>query len=165
MIPLIGYDVSYQRNAFTTRIDPDGVPSRPLESLFERAARSVQANSDGRWIIIHKDEVISSNSDSTIELMVLVPTGIRQREQVLTAVAQFEEIITANTGIILDETLRSIEDDGPKCQICGKKPGWVRHTQFSGDHYFCAQHAKNEEDFGDSDPSYFVWKQLDPVST
>jgi hypothetical protein len=165
MISMVGYDVSYRRNAFKTRIDPDGVPSEPLESLFEQAAKSVQKKSGGHWLIINKDEFISSDSYSTIELRVLVPAGIRQRIHVITAIAQFEEVITANTGVILDEALRSIEEDGPKCEICTKKPEWVRRTQFAGDHYFCAMHAEAEEDFGDSSSNNMFWKQLEPITT
>lgn len=43
---------------------------------------------------------------------------------------------------------------------CGKPATWVRHTQFSGSHPFCTDHAKQEEDFGKSDTSYFFWKEL-----
>jgi hypothetical protein len=45
---------------------------------------------------------------------------------------------------------------------CGKPATWVRHTQFAGSHPFCAEHAKMEEDFGQSDSSYFFWKELSP---
>lgn len=46
---------------------------------------------------------------------------------------------------------------------CGRPATWVRHTQFSGSHYFCTIHAEKEEDFGKSDPSYFYWEKL-PVN-
>lgn len=165
MISMVGYDVSYRRNAFKTRIEPDGVPSGPLESLFERAAKSVQKKSGGHWLIINKDEFISSDSYSTIELRVLVPAGIRQRSHVITAIAQFEEAITTDTGVILDIALRSIEEDGPKCAICDKKPSWVRRTQFAGNHYFCATHAEKESDFGDNSSNNMFWQNLEPATT
>jgi hypothetical protein len=164
---MVGYDLSYRRNAFTTRIDPDGVPSRPLESLFEQAANSVKTQSDGRWLIINKDEIISSNSESTIELTVFVPDGFRARDQVLAAVAQFEEVVMNNTEVILNEGLRSIEEDGPKCEIpaCSRKPEWVRRTAFSGNHLFCKMHAEAEEDFGDNSSNNMFWQQIVQVTT
>ena len=44
--------------------------------------------------------------------------------------------------------------------FCGKPATWVRYTQFSGNHPFCTEHAKLENDFGKSDPSYFFWKEI-----
>lgn len=46
------------------------------------------------------------------------------------------------------------------CGLCGRQATWVRYTQFSGNHYFCLRHAEKESDFGQEDPSYFVWKKL-----
>lgn len=43
---------------------------------------------------------------------------------------------------------------------CGKPAAWVRRTQFAGTHPFCAEHAKQESDFGQSDPSDFFWREL-----
>lgn len=45
------------------------------------------------------------------------------------------------------------------CQ-CGRPATWVRHTQFAGSHPFCSEHARQEADFGEGDPSYFFWKEL-----
>ena len=45
----------------------------------------------------------------------------------------------------------------PKCGDCAKPAVWVRRTQFSGDHYFCDEHGREQEDFGKDDPSY-VWR-------
>lgn len=35
-----------------------------------------------------------------------------------------------------------------KCFECDEPATWVRHTQFAGDHYYCDEHAHEEEDFG-----------------
>lgn len=43
---------------------------------------------------------------------------------------------------------------------CAKPATWVRSTQFSGDHPFCDACAQKENDFGQSDPSYFVWEKI-----
>lgn len=43
---------------------------------------------------------------------------------------------------------------------CGEPATWVRHTQFAGDHYFCTTHAKEEEDFGKLNSSYFFWEEI-----
>ena len=45
------------------------------------------------------------------------------------------------------------------CIVCKKPAKWVRSTQFSGDHYYCAEHAQQEEDFGKSD-SYAFWYEV-----
>ena len=161
---MVGYDVSYRRNAFTTHIDPDGVASKPLESLFERAAKSVQIESNGQWIISNKEKIISSQLDSTIKLMVLVPIGLRQRDQVVAAITQFEEVITRGTGVVINESLRSIEDDGPRCQEkgCDKKPEWRCRTQTAGEFFYCTQHAEEDPDF---QAPYFLWLQMDSITT
>jgi predicted amidophosphoribosyltransferase len=46
------------------------------------------------------------------------------------------------------------------CCKCGKPATWIRRTQFAGDHPFCTECAKKEKNFGDSDPSYFDWKEV-----
>jgi len=46
------------------------------------------------------------------------------------------------------------------CQKCDKRATWVRLTQFMGDHPFCTDHAKKEENFGKEDLSYFCWVEL-----
>ena len=93
--------------------------------------------------------------------------GLAQNyEQMLAAVDMFEtEIRRVSNAHPIDPTLRTLEVSGPKCQICSNKAEWVRSTQFSGDHLFCKLHAEAEEDFGDSNPSYFFWKELDPITT
>jgi len=47
-----------------------------------------------------------------------------------------------------------------RCDECWRPAKWVRYTQFSGNHHFCEKHARVNEDFGDEDVSYFVWKQV-----
>ena len=37
------------------------------------------------------------------------------------------------------------------CLVCGSPTAWVRHTQFTGSHPFCAEHAKKQPDFGVAD--------------
>lgn len=47
-----------------------------------------------------------------------------------------------------------------KCKECGGKAGWVRRTHDNGDSFFCEADARREEDFGQEDPSMFIWEQL-----
>jgi hypothetical protein len=49
------------------------------------------------------------------------------------------------------------------CDECGLPAKWVRATQFSGNHFFCEEHAQKEKDFGQVDPSYFVWRLVKEV--
>lgn len=46
-----------------------------------------------------------------------------------------------------------------ECFICDKKANWLRATQFAGDHYFCEERAKKEEDFEKED-SMKYWYRL-----
>ncbi len=48
------------------------------------------------------------------------------------------------------------------CGDCEKPATWERVTQFSGVHKFCSEHAKEQEDFGESNPSYFFWRTVGP---
>jgi hypothetical protein len=48
----------------------------------------------------------------------------------------------------------------PSCDMCDRPAEWVRKTQFSGNHYFCDEDAHKESNFGQEDPSCFVWKKL-----
>ena len=52
-------------------------------------------------------------------------------------------------------------DKEHKCLVCGEEAKRVRVTQFSGTHYFCLEHAKEEEDFHMSDTSYAFWEELE----
>ena len=49
---------------------------------------------------------------------------------------------------------------GHLCDDCSHTATWVRMTQFSGDHYFCGEHALKQPDFGKEDPSYFFWQEV-----
>jgi hypothetical protein len=51
-------------------------------------------------------------------------------------------------------------DLNPVCLECLRPAVWVRHTQFSGNHPFCEEHAQKEKNFGKEDPSYFFWRRL-----
>lgn len=47
-----------------------------------------------------------------------------------------------------------------RCIECGGSATWVRCTQFAGDHPYCTEHAKQEDDFG-KDDSYTYWCTMD----
>jgi hypothetical protein len=47
-----------------------------------------------------------------------------------------------------------------KCFECDKPAEWVRYTQFAGNHYFCEEHARQEEDFKGTSPSYYDWEKI-----
>lgn len=166
MIHAVGFDFSYQRAAFKTNVDPEGIPPWALEGLLTRAMDHVRGKSHGRWVIVNKQEHFLFSEGATLELMVFVPAGSDQHEQMLAAVDMFETEITKVSSIHpIDPTLRTLEVNGPKCQACNNAAVWVRSTQFAGDHLFCKLHAEAEEDFGDSHPSYFFWKELEPITT
>jgi hypothetical protein len=59
----------------------------------------------------------------------------------------------------IGENRRPLEP-GPQCTGCTHNATWVRRTQFAGDHFFCAEHAALEENFGKDDPSYFIWEAI-----
>jgi hypothetical protein len=46
-----------------------------------------------------------------------------------------------------------------KCLECKKVARWMRYTQFMGNHPFCDDHAKKQEDFG-HDTSYLGWGEI-----
>ena len=46
-----------------------------------------------------------------------------------------------------------------ECLMCSLKAKWMRSTQFSGDHPYCAKHARAEEDFMKND-SYAFWYKI-----
>jgi hypothetical protein len=157
MIPVIGYDASYARSAFRAKVKFEGFSSAVtlFYSVLEVAAKSVQAESDNRWIIANKAKVIPPfDKDAPVELMVIVPAGNDQYEQFLSAIALFEEFVAASLGASVDTTLRTIEADGPKCEKCGAQADWLCRTQFSGDAHFCDQHAKEDPHF---EAPYFLW--------
>ena len=56
------------------------------------------------------------------------------------------------------EAIKCVGFDGEK--ECIELATWMRHTQFAGNHPYCTTHAKEEENFGKSDSSYFYWAEL-----
>ena len=47
-----------------------------------------------------------------------------------------------------------------KCLECHREAKWMRSTQFSGDHPYCAPHARAEDDFMKND-SYAFWYKIE----
>lgn len=48
-----------------------------------------------------------------------------------------------------------------KCIECGEPAVYVRSTQFSGDHPYCEECVKNEEDFySEEESSYYFWYSI-----
>jgi hypothetical protein len=45
------------------------------------------------------------------------------------------------------------------CSECLNIATWIRYTQFFGNHPFCDEHAKNEENFG-KNSSYEEWIKI-----
>jgi hypothetical protein len=90
-------------------------------------------------------------------------------EQIKALVAWADELDQQGTsrGPIFDAAMEVAQQvraivkskHGP-CGDCPAPATWMRHTQFSGDHPFCEEHAVQQEDFGKSDPSYFFWDKL-----
>lgn len=166
---MIAYDVSYGRRAFRTKIDSEGIPVDILELLLERVIKSVQEQSDGRWIISNKAVVTSSDRTKPVELTVVVPAGSDQYEQYLAAVRLFEDRVAIwLTDYPFDTSLRTIESGEAKCVVCGEKADWVRSIRvpgLSGDTPFCTIHAQKQQDFRYCGPSTFYWQQLEPATT
>lgn len=180
MIEAVGFDVTYFNSAFRTTHSQDQPPYPPsfmqLRRAIDRGTRAVYQKGGGRWMIVDKDtlEVNSPNdevqyhvSSVTVELVFLVPQRSARRTELLAAVAHFEEVVAEYLGVPVDTRFREIEDEdnGPKCQICGKKPSWVRRTAFSGDHHFCTEHAEAEKDFGDNSSNNMYWQSLEVPTT
>lgn len=161
MIPMIGYDVSYRRDAFRTKNRRRTLETVEIEALLKNASSFVQRKSNGRWLVVNKSHYVPSDDEATIEFMVIVPQGSDQREQMLAAIQHFEESVATHwlTGPV-DTNLRTIEGNGPKCEECGGEPIWVRRTQLAGDHYFCNPHALQQSDFGDP-----IWKDVVALTT
>jgi hypothetical protein len=69
----------------------------------------------------------------------------------------------SSSWMVRFERRSQMEEEGPFCIVCGRPAVWVRFTQFSGNHGFCARHAEEQEDFGKDDPSYFFWAKREEV--
>ena len=166
MFQAVGYDLYYRRVAFES--GRYGTPTYPeLKAAFEQAQVSVLAKGDGRWMISNNRGDLLNNDKRVIGLMVIVPAGDDQYEQYLAVVDHFEEVMAACLGVPIDTTFSTIESGGPKCEICGAEPKWVRAIRvpgFSCSTHFCAVHAQEQEDFRYSGPSTFFWHQLEVVT-
>lgn len=163
MIPLIGYDASYQRQAFKSQIDPDGLPRMALESSIKQAARIVHSKSEGRWLVTIKAGFVPFDMDEPVELMVIVPAGTDQYDQYLAAVKEFEDCITGYPFMDpMDSSLRTLEEDWPSCSDCSERAEWLCRTQTGVTTFFCAQHATKSPHF---DEPGFGWFQYEAADT
>jgi len=155
MIPMVGYDASYQRRAFKSQVDPDGLPRMALESSIRQAARIVYSKSEGRWLITIKAGFVPFDVNEPVELMVIVPAGSDQYDQYLAAVKEFEDCMTGYPVMDpMDTSLRTLEEYGAKCMHCDKKPKWFYSTSMTGKFFFCDQHAQEDPDFRGR---YYAW--------
>lgn len=115
MIRMVGYEVTYQRRAFKSSVDPDGLPRQALYRALEIAAVAVQAKSNGRWVVMNKTGFVSSDKYTELTLMVVVPIGDDQYAQFLAALRQFESCIEHYPLMLpIDHALRSVEADESK---------------------------------------------------
>lgn len=48
----------------------------------------------------------------------------------------------------------------PSCSECERPATWIRSTQFAGDHPYCDEHAKEQNDFQQND-SYAYWYEVE----
>lgn len=61
----------------------------------------------------------------------------------------------------MSEKSKNLYCCGGGSATCEKPATWIRHTQFSGDHPFCIEHARKEENFKDKKgDSYFFWEKI-----
>lgn len=51
------------------------------------------------------------------------------------------------------------ESEENRCSDCRKPAVWVRHTQFSGDHFFCDECARKQRNFGSEGDNSF-WEGI-----
>ena len=173
MFQALGFEVSYRKGAFRTKgawNDSYTIPTpEQLKDALDWAKRSVSHEGNGQWIIT--EQPLGLHMDA--ELMVLVPAGNDRHTQLLAAVAYFEKVMAAQLGAPIDTTLRSIEDDRPKCEVCGQKPTWartIRVLKFLDKDHFCSSHAAEQKDFQQKDyrhsvSSNYFWRHLGPTNT
>lgn len=55
----------------------------------------------------------------------------------------------------------TLAEDIEVCCECGEPAVWTMAAQFSGDHHFCPEHAEAQENFGVTDNSHFVWREIE----
>lgn len=163
----VRYDVSYQRKAFGTKPNREGLPLEPLEYILDRAASVVHGDSGTRWAIVRKDERVPFADEAMVRLAVYVPAGANQYEQMHEALRQFEEHIALYPfALPVDITLRTIEEDGPKCDRdrCERMSTWVLHYEGRSDTYFCTGHAQGYVNFDTTGHAAFSWEELKPAN-
>jgi hypothetical protein len=177
MIPMVGYDASYRRGAFAVEGDQNGDLSGMayfrLDDAVEWATKSVLGKKDGRWMI-QKKRVGFQNDDIAIELMVIVPAGPNQRDELFAAIDCFEEAMETRLGVPTNKAFRHVEP--PICIQCGQTANHVRVKLRDGQaeekKYFCEIHARDQSEFDYSktnrystaNHSNLSWKQLDPAN-
>ena len=163
---MIGFSVSYRHDAFRTSVERDGIRRDNLEGVLEGLAQGIRRLSRGRCIITPQNGFLSKEADTPIDLVVYVPAGGDQHELILAAVNQLEwGFENLALTLPIDASLRTIEPQDKKCEMCTRASTWVRHTAFSGNHHFCTEHAEAEADFGDNSSNNMYWEQLEPVTT
>lgn len=161
---MVSYDVFYEHKAFRTKSEPEGMRPDKLASLIRGAARGVLSTSGGRWIITPKHGRFMHRAD-TIGLAVTVPAGVDQSKQMIAAVKELERRIESQSlARPVDTTLRTIEGNGPGCDICGKKSDWFRFALIPRNRHFCDEHAKAEPDFIVEGQVSFRWIREDSVA-
>jgi hypothetical protein len=148
MIHTVGYSVSYRRDAFRTSVEPDGIRLDKLEETLEGLAQSIRRVSRGHWIVIPQNGFLSNEADASIDLVVFVPAGDDQYEQLLAAVNQLEEGFNSYLLTLpIDKSLRTIEGHSLPCVRCGEKPRWRYPSSDGIDDYFCDLHVKIDPRF------------------
>ena len=160
---MIGYSVSYRHDAFRTSVEPEGIRRRQVEETIEGLAQSLRYVSRGRWIVVPENGFLSNEADAPIDLVVYVPAGDDQYEQMLTAVNQLEQGF--NSFLLtepIDTSLRTIEGKSPGCVVCGGKFEWLYPVDNGSYMYFCDTHARRDRRFGD--PS-FIRTEVVPSTT
>ena len=105
MFQAIGYEVSYQPDAFQTL---QGCPSwERLQEALRYGKDAVLTAGDGDWMIMDKPHA----SRSAINLTVLVPAKPNPRAQLFQAVECFERGVTARLNGFVNRDKRTIEED------------------------------------------------------
>lgn len=163
MIHMTGVDVTYDRRAFTTPIHSGYMRTDSLTRFIKGASKSIKRE---RGIILPSTVY---ESEAKVHLLVLIPDGDEQLERLLEVVAMFEAYFTSTwspPAHPVDIRFRTIEGYSPKCAKaeCQEEPGWLCHTNYKGDFFFCDQHARQEPDFKDPDPTCLVWREMPPVT-
>lgn len=162
---MASFDVTYERRAFRTKTEHDGMRHDKLAKVLKERAENVLHDSRGRWIITPKNGYLYQ-SDAAIELTVTVPSGDDQSKQMIAAVKELERRFEQYPlALPVDTSLRTIEGNGPGCEICGKKSDWFRFALIPRNRHFCDEHAKAEPDFIVEGEVSIRWIREDAVTT